>query len=324
MTVLVTGGTGFIGHHLVKALVMRGERVRALVRRTSHVRDLKQLGVELIIGAIQSPYSVAQAIRGVDSVVHLAAPPDWRPYAEHWRTNFCGTRNMLRAAMIEDIHQFVHCSTIGVLGFARKAPLNEQSPYAPSPYSPYAKTKCQAEQEVLTASHHGLSAVVLRPAQVYGPRSTGTMGLALKYCTIMPLIGGGNALLQPIFVQDVVDAFLLAMDTKKTCGQIYNIAGTTQVSFRDWIATIAAALDVSPSRRSLSKRVAWILGHLMELKERILGGTILLTRFRVECLTNDMIYDISKAKQELKFTPQVGIDEGIQRTVAWYKSQNQT
>jgi nucleoside-diphosphate-sugar epimerase len=150
------------------------------------------------------------------------------------------------------------------------------------------------------------------------------MGLALKYCTIMPLIGGGNALLQPIFVQDVVDAFLLAMDAKKTCGQIYNIAGNTQVSFRDWIATIAAALDVSPSRRSLSKRVAWILGHLMELKERILGGTILLTRFRVECLTNDMIYDISKAKQELKFTPQVGIDEGIQRTVAWYKRQNQT
>jgi nucleoside-diphosphate-sugar epimerase len=322
MTILVTGGTGFIGSHLIDTLMTRGERVKALVRNTSNVTYLKKLGVDLVVGDLGNSESVKQAMKGCDVVLHLATAPDWSSKKEHWRTNYYGTKNMFEIALKRGIQRFVYCSTIGVLGFTEEAPLDENCPYSPSPCSPYAITKCEAEKEARAYYRKGLPVAVVRLAQVYGPRDMGTLGMGFSWIQrgFFPLIGGGKALLQPIYVQDVVDAIILAMEVNKALGQTYNIAGEEILSFKELFAIITNTFGTDSQRLNLPRRVAWTLGYLLEAKTRLFGGYAFLTRFRVECATRNMIYDISKAKEELGFTPKVRLEEGVQRTVQWYRN----
>jgi nucleoside-diphosphate-sugar epimerase len=321
VTILVTGGTGFIGSHLVDTLVANGEQVKVLVRETSNVAHLKDLGVELVVGDLTDPECVDSAMKGSNYVCHLATAPDWSPKKEHWNTNYYGTLNMFESALKRGVQRFVYCSTAGVLGFADKVPLDENCSHLPSPYSPYAITKCEAEKEARAYYRKGLPVAIMRPAQVYGPRDSGTMGLGIKWVQrgFFPLIGGGKALLQPIYVQDVVDAIILAMEVDKALGQTYNIAGEEILSFKEFFSIITNTVDTNSRQLNLPRRVAWILGYLFEAKTRLFGGYAFLTRFRVECATRNMIYDISKAKEELGFTPKVGIEEGVHRTVQWFR-----
>jgi nucleoside-diphosphate-sugar epimerase len=321
VTILVTGGSGFIGSHLIDTLMARGERVRALVRKTSNVSHLREIGTELVVGDLRKPDFVDQSMEECDVVFHIAAAPDTAPEKVAHSTNYLGTRNMLEAALKRRVQRFIHCSSVAVLGFADMSPLDEDSAYSPSPYSPYSKTKCEAEKSALDYYRKGLPVTVVRLAQVYGPRDVGTMGLAFKQLQkgFFPLMGGGRALLQPIYVQDVVDAMILAEETEKALGQVYNIAGDEIMSFEHLFSMIADILGVDPPRRKLSRRISWILGYLLELKSRIFGGNVLFTRYRVQCATRNMIYDISKARKELGFNPKVGIEEGVRRTAEWYQ-----
>lgn len=320
MPILVTGGTGFIGSHLVDTLIARGERVRALVRKTSNVSHLKEIGTELVIGDLRKPEFLDQAIKGCDKIFHIAAAPDSAPEKVAHSTNYLGTKNMLAAALKQKVQRFVHCSSVCVLGFSDMSPLDENRPYAPSSCSPYSITKCEAEKTALDYYKKGLPVTVVRPAQVYGPRSVGTMGLAFEWIQrgFFPLIDGGKALLQPVYVQDIVDAMILAAETDKALGQVYNIAGEEIISFKHFFQIIADALGVDPPKRKISRRVMWIFGYLLELKSRIFGGKVIFTRYRVQCATRNMIYDISKAREELDFNPKVGIEEGVRRTAEWY------
>ena len=324
MTIVLTGGTGFIGSHVADALTKRGVQVTALVRRTSDSTLLDALGVNLVKGDVQNPASVDQAVKGSDIILHLATAPDWQPTRAHWNTNYHGTLNVVNAALKHGVQRLVHCSTIGVLGFADDGPLDESAPYAPSPYSPYAITKCEAEKVILEYMTQGLPVTILRPAQVYGPRDSGTMGLAFKWVQrgFFPLIGSGDALLQPIHVHDVVDALLLTMERDTAIGQIYNLAGDTPVSFNEFFSLITRAFGTPTRRVNLPRSVAWTLGYLLEKKTWLFGGYAFLTRFRVECATRNMTYDIAKARNELGFTPKLGVEEGVKQTVEWYSTHN--
>ena len=321
VTILVTGGTGFIGSHLVDTLIARGEKVRALVRKTSNVSHLREIDTELVIGDLRKPEFLDQAMEGCDVVFHIAAAPDTAPEKVAHSTNYIGTMNILEAASKRRVQRFIHCSSVAVMGFSDMSPLDESSSYSPSHYSPYSITKCEAEKIALEYYKKGLPVAVVRPAQVYGPRDMGTMGLAFKQIQqgFFPLMEGGKALLQPIYVQDLVDAMILAEKTDKALGQVYNIAGEEIMTFEHLFSIIADTLGVDPPRRKMSRRIAWTLGYLLEIKSRIFGGKVLFTRYRVQCATRNMIYDISKAREELGFNPNVGIEEGVRLTAEWYK-----
>jgi nucleoside-diphosphate-sugar epimerase len=320
LTILLTGGTGFIGSHVAATLIARGERVKALVRKTSNVDYLHTLGADLEVGDVRNFDSVDRAVKKCNIILHLATAPDWKPSKEHWMTNYQGTINVIEAALKRGIQRLVHCSTIGVLGFTDETPLTEYCHYSPSRYSPYAITKCEAEKVALASFIKGMPVSIVRPAQVYGPRDSGTLGLAFQWIQrgFYPLIGDGMALLQPIYVQDVVDALLLAMETDKAQGQVYNIAGEEMLSFKDLFSIIINAFGRDTCCLNLPKKVAWALGYLWEMKTRFLGGSATLTRFRVECATRNMIYNITKAREELRFIPKLALEEGVKRTVEWY------
>ena len=320
---LVSGGTGFVGSQLVHSLIARGERVKALVRKTSEVTTLQMMGAELVVGDLQNLESLNLAMGGCDVVFHLAAAPDYAPEKVAWSINHLGAVNMLEAALKQKVQRFVHCSTVGVIGFADESPLTESTPYDPSPCSAYAQSKCEGEKMALAYYRKGLAVTVLRPSQIYGPRSTGTMGLAFIQSRkgSLPLIEGGKALLQPIHVHDLTDALLLAGETDEAVGEVYNIAGDTILSLKELFTLIADAYGVDPPKRNLSGRTLWALAYLMEMKNRIFGGSPpLITRFRVQCATKNMIYDISKAQEELGFKPRIELKEGIRRTAEWYNN----
>jgi nucleoside-diphosphate-sugar epimerase len=310
---------------LVDRLIARGERVKALVRKTSKVDHLREMGAELVLGDLRNPETLDLAMHGCDIIFHLAAAPDYAPEKVAWSTNHLGAINMLEAALKRKVQRFVHCSTVGVIGFADEAPLDERAPYDPSPCSPYAKSKCEGEKKALAYYRKGLAVTVVRPSQVYGPRSTGTMGQAFIQAQkgSLPLIAGGRALLQPIHVQDLADAMILAMETDMAVGEVYNIAGDTILSFKELFSIIADAFGVDPPKRNLSRRTLWALAYLTEMRNRIFGGSPpMITRFRVQCATKNMTYDMAKAQEELGFNPTIEIREGVRRTAEWYNSIN--
>ena len=170
MKVLVTGGTGFAGSHLVSRLVKKGESVRVLVRKNSNVDYLKKLNVELCLGDITDKNSIKAAVKGIDVVYHIAALFRQARFPDrvYWQVNVQGTQNMLEAGYEEGVKRFVHCSTIGVLGHITNPPADETYPYNPGDV--YQRSKCEGEKIALKFFRDKeFPVVVARPTAIYGP-----------------------------------------------------------------------------------------------------------------------------------------------------------
>lgn len=257
---LVTGGAGFIGSHIVEALVARGDRVRVLDDLSSGrpenlaaVRDR----VEFIEGSIEDPAAVKQAAQGVAQVFHLAAmvsvPQSMAHPLAAERANALGTLNVLQAARDAGARRLVLSSTCAVYGDEPSLPKHEQSPILPQ--SPYAISKFAAEQYCrLFTESFGLETVVLRYFNVFGPRqdpSSAYSGVISIFVDKLrrgaaPLIfGDGEQTRDFVFVKDVVAANLRAADTPDAAGQVFNIGTGRQTSINQLHAALAQILNFS-------------------------------------------------------------------------------
>jgi nucleoside-diphosphate-sugar epimerase len=168
--VLVTGGNGFVGRHLVSALQARGESVRVLALPGEDTSWLEERGVVVHIGDVRDADALVAPMRGAEGVVHLAAMMDvWRPVDEYRSVNVTGTENVCRAALAADVRRLVHMSSSSVYGVALGRPADEGFPLAPFP-DPYPITKALADTAVQRMiAEDGLPAVIVRPDQVFGP-----------------------------------------------------------------------------------------------------------------------------------------------------------
>jgi nucleoside-diphosphate-sugar epimerase len=213
---LVTGGTGFLGSHLVEALVARGEPVRVLVRETSDTTHLEQLGVELACGDLEDAASLQVAAQGVSRVYHCAAlAADWGPWRAFRAANVDGVRNLLEA-LETDVNRFVHVSTTDVYGHP-DYPADESAPYRMRGW-PYGDTKIEGERVVWEYHRrHGLPVTIVRPANIYGPRSnTFVLEIVeLLKSGSMIHIGRGDKPAGLGYVTNVVDLMLLAADCRR-------------------------------------------------------------------------------------------------------------
>lgn len=246
---LVTGGCGFIGSHLVEALLKEGKRVRVLDNLSSgYRRNLEPFGreVEVIIGDVRDPAAVQQAVQGVTGIFHEAALVSvfdsiQRP-ADNHAINATGTLNVLLAARAAGVRRVVLASTAAAYGNDPQLPKRE--PMTPQPESPYAAAKVMSEHYLRMASSlYGLETVVLRYFNVYGPRQdpkSPYSGVISRFCDDVvagrapTLFGDGLQTRDFVFVRDVVQANLLAMsDRVPGSGQIYNVASGTTVSLLD-------------------------------------------------------------------------------------------
>lgn len=321
MRVLVTGGTGFIGSHLIDKLVKQGHHVRCLLRRTSQVAFLKTLNVELLKGDFTDERYLKRGVEGVDIVFNLIGILGrWGISDEvYWETNLRATERLLSASLQSDIEQFIHCSSAGVVGPLRRgAAADEKYPYNPS--NIYEETKSEAERiAVRYYEENGIPMTVLRPEFVYGPRDLHVLSLfkSIQRGRFL-LIGGGKTVLHPTYIDDVVQGFMLCVGNKKTIGEIYFIAGERTVTVQELSLLIANALDVPPPRRQFPTFLSLFLARLFERSANMLKFDPPLTVSMVRFFTENRSFSTEKARKHLNYNP-VLLEEGLRRTVTWYR-----
>jgi len=326
---LVTGGTGFIGSHLVEALVDRGERLRCLVRKTSNIAHLKKLGVELVCGDLLDKESLKSAVKNVSVIYHLAAQV--RPHKiisrlrelsnTYQEVNVGGTKNLVEASSAEDISKFIYFSSIAAVGTGVN--LTEASPC--QPITDYGKSKFESEKYILSLVRtKNFPALIIRPGQVYGPRCLAmyTFFKLIKY-GIFLTIGNGANWIPVCYVNDLINGTLLA-EKRGKIGDIYFIFEKVYM-FREYVQTIAQAVGGRLSRLYFPKSIAYLSALFKEACESIFRFKIYpfhmdLSKGGVLSISTSWLGSIEKARIELGYNPIVDLGKGIELTVKWYRN----
>jgi acetylornithine/succinyldiaminopimelate/putrescine aminotransferase/nucleoside-diphosphate-sugar epimerase len=326
---LVTGATGFIGGRLVGRLVKEGRPVRCLVRASSDISRLEQLGVELAVGDLTSAGSLEHALDGAGYVFHCGAlVSDWATTKEIMQTNVAGTRNLLQASVEASVRRVVHFSTTDVYGHPGARAIEET--YAAARFRNwYAQTKLQAEREIRRIeAEHGLDVVVLRPATVYGPGSTDVVGEIARAMRSrnMLLIDGGRAIAGLCFIDNLVDAAVLALEHEAAPGEAFNISDGLDITWRQFTDGLAEGLGYSKVRWSVPYWLAHGVGFSLEHGYRLMRRTTgidappLLSRQAVQVLGTDQDFSNRSAREVLGWKPRVDYPAGLDATVAWLRT----
>ena len=320
---LVTGGSGFLGSHLVEALVARGERVRALVRPTSKTAHLESLGVELAFGDLTDLQSLRAACQGIDRVFHSAAlTADWGTWQEFRAANVTGVGNMLEATLEAKVSKYIHVSTTDVYGYPDE-PVDETAPHRRRGFR-YGDTKVEGEKRVWTYHRQAqLPVTVVRPVNIYGPGPNIFMSevVDLLKDNGMVQIGTGRKSAGLAYVSNVVDVLLRAADSESSLGQAYNVSDGSDVTWPQYVDRLAEIVGVPGPRITIPYRLAYLAGWAMEKVYGALRlkGRPLLTRTAVELFGTDQNFSIDKARRELGYEPKVGFEEGMQRVEEWMR-----
>lgn len=320
---IVTGGSGFLGSHLIEALVARGEEVRALVRNTSKIDHLKHLGVELVYSDLSDVQSLRKATQGVERVYHCAAlVADWGSWETFHAANVIGVSNLLEAALDAGVSKFIHVSSTDVYGHP-DYPAGESAPYRLRGWQ-YGDTKIEGERLVWSYYHkHDLPVTVVRPVSIYGPRSA---SLVLEIVELlksgsMVHIGKGRQPAGLAYVTNVVDVLISAADSESSVGQAYNASDGLDITWRQYVERLAKFAGVPNPRIVIPYRMAYLAGWMMEKAYGALHikARPLLTRMAVELLGTDQGFSINKARQELGYEPKVDFEEGMHRVEVWLR-----
>ncbi|MEI6632934.1 MAG: NAD-dependent epimerase/dehydratase family protein [Chlamydiota bacterium] len=324
MKTLVTGATGCVGSSLAELLRAKGHSVRALVRASSDTAFLRSLGVELVRGELDDRASLDAAVKGVDIVVHCAAVvSDWASLEEMRRVNVDGLRRLLDASAAARARRFVYMSSMVVLGMGRQDNLDESAPFVFTGDN-YNTTKIEAEKLVMEfAKKTGLPVTVIRAPYVYGPRDRQMFPRILQYlkCGNYAYIGGGMAPLTLVYSKNLAEGLLKAAESPKAAGQVYNITDGAAVTRRELITGMADELGLPQPKKNVPYPVAVVVCAVCETSAKLfrLKTAPLLNRFRLKFMTAHLTFDISKARRELEYGPEIPFDRALKETVAWFK-----
>lgn len=323
MAVFVTGASGFLGGRLTRMLHDRGEEIVIFTREHSDLRHLEGVPYRRIIGNLADLQVIKRGLSDVTHIFHCAAcSTDWAAPATYVEANVAGTTSLLAvASSAPRLIRFVHVSTTDVYGYPEQ-PCAEDGTLIDAGL-PYNQTKRLAELAVWKAfEQDGLPVTILRPATIYGPRGkdfTEEIGLMLRQ-RLMATIDGGRAPGGFTYVDNVVDAMLLAAHNPRAIGQAYNLSDGTGTTWQTYLELYAAELGVSRPWINLSFRQAMGLATFFQAFHQALrlGGRPLLTRHAVYLLGRTQEFPIQKVIDHLGFKPAVSIEQGIERSAQWF------
>ncbi len=326
MTVaLVTGGGGFLGQALCRALVARGDVVRSLAR--GDYPELKALGVDTRRGDIANTDDVISAALGCDVIFHVAAKAGvWGHYAEYHQANVVGTQNVLDACRQHGVKRLIYTSSPSVVYAGHdEAGLNESTPYPSTYLTHYPRTKAEAERLVLAANGPTLSTVALRPHLIWGPGDNHLLPrlIAKAKSGRLRRVGNGRNRVDTTYIDNAVAAHLAAFDrlspAAACAGKAYFIANNEPRPLWELIDQMLACADLPPVRRSISARSAYAIGAIFESVYGVIGWQEEppMTRFVARQLSTDHWYDLSAAIHDLGYQPAVSVDEGLRRLREW-------
>lgn len=323
MKALVTGGTGFTGSHLVRRLLQEGWEVVALDYKPGlFADDLESEGAEVILDSITEPGVVDDATRGTDVVFHLAAAfRDLTALASTYRkVNVDGTRNVLNAACEWGVSKVVYCSTQGVHGNVDNPPGDENTPIDPEDL--YQETKYEGElvcHEYIDGDQ--MDVTIIRPTAIYGPGDPGRFLMLFKMAETghFLMFGDGTTTYHPIYIDNLVDLFLLTAEDPRSSGETYIGADEKYYSLDDLVTAVGRAIDVDVNIWHLPFWPMWTISAAVEAICKPLGISPPLFRRRADWYRQVRAFRIDKAKEDLGFRPRIGLDEGLRRTANWYR-----
>jgi nucleoside-diphosphate-sugar epimerase len=321
--VLVTGATGFIGSHLVERLAtVEGARVRTLSRSLNRSAELKWVAEELVQCDVTDPRAVRHAVRGCQLIFHCAGlVHDFAAPMESFRqVNVEGTRNVLEAALEAGVERVVHLSSIAVYGIDPKDGTNEDQPYRPCGM-PYFDTKIEAERVAdRLFKEHGLPLVVIRPANVYGPGSPlWTLGLvAMIKSGQVTLIDKGRGMSNHLYIDNLVDALILAARNDHVIGQSFIISDDARTDWKEFLGHYVSMLGLEPLP-SISKGRAYYRALLARAAAPLTGRAPELTPDAIRLWTQTGTFDIGRAKARLSYEPRISLDQGMRSTEKWLR-----
>lgn len=324
MKALVTGATGFIGSHLVEALIRQGAQVKCLVRNKRCLGWLKDFPVEFVVGNCQEKDSLKQGVQDVDQVFHLAGATTAVKEKTYFEVNGLGTDNLVQACIKNNprLKKFIYISSQAAAGPCRSGEKKKESDPC-EPVSPYGKSKLLGEKLALSHSHE-LPLLILRPCAVYGPRDKGfytlCKGLSRR---INPVLADHDQHISMCHVQDLVRGILLAAETRTESGEIFFLSDGHDYRMADIGGIFAQAMQINPLKLRLPRQMLFGMAFFAECFSRLTGTPSIMSRGKVEeMIQKNWLCDIAKARALLGYEPRIPLAQGAELTVAWYKKEN--
>ncbi|MFQ6121596.1 MAG: complex I NDUFA9 subunit family protein [Dehalococcoidales bacterium] len=288
--ILVTGGTGFVGSHLVPRLIETGDKIRCLVRNLAKAEALQKYGVELVLGDVTKPQTLEQAMLGVETIIHLVAIIRESREVTFDGINVRGTRNVVQAAVKSGAKRFIQISALGA---------------SPSPKYRYTYSKWQGEEVVRSSN---LDFVIFRPSVIFG-RGSGFTAQIIRSLTMFPFLapvpGSGRTRFQPIWVEDVATCIVRAVRGRKT-GQLYEIGGPEHLTYEEMLDTITRALGIK--RMKLHLPLPLMRPAVMAMEKLMPNPPVTLGELAL--LEVDNITDLNSVERLFGFKP-LALSQGL-------------
>jgi len=323
MKVLVTGGTGFTGSHLVRRLLSRGHEVVVLDNQKNLAYDdLVAQGAHVMLGSVTDAETVKRGMAGCEIVFHLAAA--FRrvnlPKQVYWNTNVTAMRRLLEIAREQNVRKVVYCSTQGVHGNVDRPPGDEDTPIEPEDY--YQYTKYEGEKVAGAFVREGMDITILRPTALYGPGDPGRFLMLFRQVQrgMFPFFGTGQALYHPVYIDNFLDAFELAAEKPEARGQVYLIADEHYYTIEEIVRKIAAVMQAPLKIRHFPFWPLYAVSAVVETLYKPLPAEPPLFRRRADWYRQNRAFKIDKAKRELGYRPRVELDEGLRLSYEWYRA----
>jgi nucleoside-diphosphate-sugar epimerase len=319
---VVTGATGFLGRRLCETLVARGERVVALGRDFSRFPGLDALLCRRVEGALHDAPALRRALTGADCVIHGAAlSTPWGRREDFLRVNVEGTVSVLEAARDAGVRRFVHVSSSSVMFEPRdRLQITEDMPPPPRFLNFYPESKALAEQAVRAAS--GIEAVIVRPRGIFGPGDGALLPrlIALARRGRLRIVGDGRNVQDLTYVDNAVEALLLARHAATAAGRTYFVSNGEPVRLWELIAEVLGGLGLEPPTRRVPYRAAMAFAAALEAVHRCLPalGEPPLTRYTVALLGCHQTLNIAAARRDLGYAPVVTMAQALARTIRWF------
>jgi nucleoside-diphosphate-sugar epimerase len=332
--ILITGANGLLGRHVIATLQGRGDTIRALVLPGEDTTWLEERGVAVFRGDVRCRDTLVEPMRGAEGVLNLAGMMGlWRPLREYEDVNVKGLEHVCREALAAGVRRLVHISSWRVYGSGKwgvytsgaRRPWREDEALRPFP-EPYSVTKAKGEAVVRRlVAEEGLRAVVIRPGTFFGPGDQLHFGhLADRLRSgVSLMIGSGRNALPFVYVADVAEGVVLALDRENAVGQTYNITSDEVMTQEELLRAVAEEIGAKPPAVRVPYSLLYAAAFAAEHVAVIPGyaGNPAVTRMGVTLFGADNRHSIEKARAELGYSPRMRLREGVRLAAAWYREQ---
>jgi nucleoside-diphosphate-sugar epimerase len=321
--ILITGGTGFVGSHLVDLLVERGRLLRCLARESSDLRYIKHPQIEICYGGLDEATDWDEAFEDVDTVYHVAGLTFARRAKDYFTTNHRGTEAILAAALKHRsrIKRFVYISSLAAVGPGRRdQPVDEETD--PAPITAYGRSKLAGEEAVRAVSDL-LPTTIVRPPAVYGPRDYALYELFKSIARgVAPQIGRQDKQVSLVHARDLAEGIVLAGESNRSKGREYFISSEEIYSITALNSLLEKIFNRKVKPLAIPRPVALATALGAELLSALTRKKPVINRDKVRDLSQECWgCSIQRAKRELGYRQQVSLEDGLRETIAWYRSE---